>query len=113
MRTLAVVRCGLSIVLVLTLTHAALAWNFSWDQGHMSSTSSGPGNPTPSGNSDNGGRGQGGGDEVDLATGNFTDTRTDITIPARGQDLVLSRTYHTQEEYVGPFGRRWHCNWDA
>jgi RHS repeat-associated protein len=67
--------------------------------------------PTPDPDSDNANRGRGG-DPIDLATGDFPLTEQDIFVPGRGIPLNLTRTYHTQEMYVGPFGRGWRHGYD-
>jgi len=103
---------AIAAALLLAVVGPSEAFNFPWDGGHRSGGTGRPPVPTPGGSSDSGGRGRGG-DDVDFASGDFSYSVTDIRIAARGPDLNLGRTYHTQEEYIGPFGRGWHCNWDV
>jgi Domain of unknown function (DUF6531) len=49
-----------------------------------------------------------GGDPVNTATGNFSETYTDLAIPGRGVPLVFSRTYNSlAASTVGPLGFGW------
>jgi RHS repeat-associated protein len=50
------------------------------------------------------GAGQPGGDPVDLATGIFTLTETDMVLPGR-IPLVVTRSYRSGDIAIGPFGR--------
>ena len=50
------------------------------------------------------------GDPVDCATGNFSETQTDLSVPGRGVGMDLTRTYNAQaavEGTRGPFGYGW------
>jgi RHS repeat-associated protein len=51
------------------------------------------------------------GEPVNCATGNETDTQTDLSIPGRGVPFELSRTYNSQaadaQTSPGPFGYGW------
>lgn len=46
-------------------------------------------------------------DPVNTATGNFAHHHDDLKIDARGLDLLFSRTYNSQDEYLGPLGYGW------
>lgn len=46
-------------------------------------------------------------DPINLSTGNFWRTETDLTVQARGLPIVWSRTYNSRSSYVGPFGAGW------
>ena len=49
-----------------------------------------------------------GADPVNCATGNYTETATDITVPGRGPALDLSRTYNSLNAATpSPFGNGW------
>ena len=46
--------------------------------------------------------------DVNLCTGNLMKTFTDVQVaPARGAGLVLQRTYNSNDDRIGPFGRGW------
>ena len=50
------------------------------------------------------------GDPVDCATGNFYESETDLSLPARGVPFALTRTYNSQDAAAGqsgPFGFGW------
>ena len=50
------------------------------------------------------------GDPVSCATGNFSETQTDLAVGGRGVGLDLTRTYNSQaaaEEVKGVFGYGW------
>lgn len=47
------------------------------------------------------------GSPVYLQTGGLRKTFTDAVIPGIGPQINLVRVYNSQEEYNGPFGRRW------
>ncbi len=50
---------------------------------------------------------------VNLITGNLSLNATDIRVsPAKGAGLVLSRTYNSQDDNIGPFGRGWQHAYD-
>lgn len=49
-------------------------------------------------------------DEVLVSTGEFVFPQTDLRIPSRGFDFVLTRTYRSQAAYHGPFGTNWYLN---
>jgi RHS repeat-associated protein len=59
------------------------------------------------------------GDPVDIATGNFTETQTDLKVEGRGPMLGLIRSYNAQlaaaqkEAEVGPFGYGWTGSYSA
>ncbi len=57
------------------------------------------------------------GDPVDCATGNLTETQTDIDVPGLGVGLTLARTYNSQaaaeEDWHGPFGYGWSWSFGA
>jgi YD repeat-containing protein len=57
------------------------------------------------------------GDPVDCATGNLTETQTDLNVPGRGVALNLTRTYNSlaavRAETPGPFGYGWSWNFGA
>ena len=47
-------------------------------------------------------------DPISTATGNYAYHHTDLTIPtSRGFDLSFTRTYNTQDTYLGPLGYGW------
>jgi YD repeat-containing protein len=56
-------------------------------------------------------------DPVDCATGNLTETQTDLQVPGRGVGLTLARTYNAEaaaSEYSpGPFGYGWSWTFGA
>jgi YD repeat-containing protein len=53
-------------------------------------------------------------DPVVPATGNYTESATDVAVPGRGPGLVVTRTYNSQlAGDVGLFGRGWRSNLDA
>jgi len=89
-----------------------LARNKRWDGDHVYSDQQPGDRLTPHENSDHEDTGQAG-DPVHLATGDFPYTEQDIHVAARGVPLELTRTYDTQDEYVGPFGRGWRHNYDT
>jgi RHS repeat-associated protein len=47
------------------------------------------------------------GDPVDVATGDFNDTWSDLATPAFAWGLEWSRTYHSLDTTVGPLGQGW------
>lgn len=57
------------------------------------------------------------GDPVDCATGNLTETQTDIDVPGLGVGLTLARTYNSQaaaeDSWHGPFGYGWSWSFGA
>ncbi len=56
-------------------------------------------------------------DPVDCATGNLTETQTDLQVPGKGVGLSLTRTYNSQaaasQESPGPFGYGWSWTFGA
>ena len=56
-------------------------------------------------------------DPVNCATGNLTETQTDISVPGRGVGLSLERTYNAQaaasQTTPGPFGYGWNWSFGA
>ena len=57
-------------------------------------------------------------DPVDLASGNFSHSHTDIAIPGLSMPLEFTRTYSAQASTngvgtVGPLGAKWSHNWQA
>jgi RHS repeat-associated protein len=46
-------------------------------------------------------------DPINLSTGNFWRTETDLTIQARGLPVVWSRTYNSRSGHEGPLGHGW------
>ena len=51
-----------------------------------------------------------GGDPVILRTGEFTLSATDLSIPGRGFDFQVKRTYRSQYNFNGPLGHNWEFN---
>lgn len=57
-----------------------------------------------------------GGDPVNCITGNFYEDYTDLTIPGRGTDLSVTRSYNSlaaASGYIGVFGRGWNSALDS
>lgn len=52
------------------------------------------------------------GDPVNVATGNFIDKQTDITIPALGEPLEFTRSYNSMEDTAGALGQGWQHNYE-
>ncbi len=50
-------------------------------------------------------------DPVNPALGNFTLENTDLSIPARGLPLAVTRFYNSRSEAAGPLGKGWQFNW--
>lgn len=46
-------------------------------------------------------------DPVDVFGGRYVRSETDVTIPSRGFDIELTRTYRSGPDYFGPFGYNW------
>ncbi|MDT3443600.1 DNRLRE domain-containing protein [Pseudofrankia sp. BMG5.37] len=44
--------------------------------------------------------------------GNYTASTTDVSVPAVGPALTLTRTYNSRNPYVGLFGQGWSSQWD-
>lgn len=49
---------------------------------------------------------------VELKTGAFTFSRTDMTVGPSGSGLVFSRSYNSQESRIGPMGKGWSHNFE-
>jgi RHS repeat-associated protein len=56
----------------------------------------------------------GGGDPVNCASGNFSETYTDVSVPGRGPNLDLTRTYNSVSSSLpGIFGYGWSSPYDS
>jgi YD repeat-containing protein len=53
------------------------------------------------------------GDPVNVATGNFIDSHTDISVPTRGVPLEFTRSYNSLDDTSGPLGRGWQHNYNT
>jgi len=91
----------------LLLAFQVQAYHFPWDQGHDTFKPSEPTEKSECPNEDNRCLTD---KPVDLGAGDKLYSYTDFAIPALGPDLVLSRTYHSQDMQNGPFGLGWHSN---
>jgi YD repeat-containing protein len=54
-----------------------------------------------------------GGDPVDMASGNFGTTFTDVSVPEPGPDLVFTRAYNSLSDDVGVLGEGWFHSWQT
>ena len=52
-------------------------------------------------------------DPVELTTGEFTHTETDLSIPSRGFPIEIKRTYRSRQEYQGAWGYNWFTNFEG
>ena len=53
------------------------------------------------------------GDPVDVGTGNFYLSLTDVVVPEPGADLVFARAYNAQSFTSGVLGPKWTTSWDT
>ena len=53
------------------------------------------------------------GDPVDVGTGNFYLSLTDVVVPEPGLDLVFARAYNAQSFTTGVLGPKWTTSWDT
>jgi hypothetical protein len=51
-------------------------------------------------------------DPVDLASGDFVHSNTDLVIRGKGVPLEFTRYYHSKSTYRGPLGAAWTHNYD-
>lgn len=52
-------------------------------------------------------------DPVNLYTGEFTQTETDLAVPGRGLSFSFARTYRSKNEFDGPMGFGWDHNYNT
>lgn len=53
------------------------------------------------------------GNPVNSSLGEKSETAQDLTVPGRSEtDIHIRRTYHSQTDYVGPFGKGWSFTYD-
>jgi RHS repeat-associated protein len=79
-----------------------------WDTGHQSFRPDSGDNGTDPGDDDCNNSGS----PFEVATGNFFQSLTDLSIPAKGADLEIVRTYNSRDMHSGLFGHGWSFVYD-